>query len=277
MRPLLAAAVLLALVSAFAADPPPKEKPRPVQVPFRLTDSKHVLVRVKIDGKGPFNFILDTGAPALFVSTEVCKKLGIAADAKGWAVFDRFEIEGGLAIRKARGRVDDPFQVEGMNQLGLAGAPLHGIIGYNLLARHRLTFDFSKDKMTWTPLDFQPPLPKIGDQKINTNAMGGMVKMMAALLGKRLEREVRHRGLLGAELAEKDGAVTIQTVLPGSPAGHARLSKGDQLTAIDGKPVASIKEAERTLQRHGPGDTVEIMVRRAGKEQSHKIALGKGF
>src|SRR5262249_26154942 len=44
------------------------------QVPYRLTATKHVLVRAKINGKGPFHFILDTGAPALFVSTAICKK-----------------------------------------------------------------------------------------------------------------------------------------------------------------------------------------------------------
>ena len=30
-----------------------------------MTTFQHVLVRAKINGKGPFNFILDTGAPAL--------------------------------------------------------------------------------------------------------------------------------------------------------------------------------------------------------------------
>ena len=45
---------------------------------------KHILVRAKINGKGPFNFILDTGAPALFVSTKVCDKIGVKSDKKGW-------------------------------------------------------------------------------------------------------------------------------------------------------------------------------------------------
>ena len=36
------------------------------EVPYRLTAVKHIVVRAKINGKGPFNFILDTGAPALF-------------------------------------------------------------------------------------------------------------------------------------------------------------------------------------------------------------------
>src|SRR5260370_37774315 len=50
------------------------------QVPYKLTEDKHVLIRAKINGKGPVHFILDTGAPSLFVSTNICKKLGVEAD-----------------------------------------------------------------------------------------------------------------------------------------------------------------------------------------------------
>ena len=49
-------------------------------------------------------------------------KLGIEPDKYGWGTFNRFEIEGGAVITKAKGRVEDPFQLEGMNGLGLAGA-----------------------------------------------------------------------------------------------------------------------------------------------------------
>src|SRR5438128_2187565 len=74
-------------------------------VPYRLTDTQHILIRVKINGKGPFNFILDTGAPILFVSTPVGKKLGLEPDAKGFAILDKLEFEGGLAQTKVKCRV----------------------------------------------------------------------------------------------------------------------------------------------------------------------------
>src|SRR5918993_258133 len=48
-------------------------------VPYRLTDTNHFLVRVRINGKGPFNFLVDTGAPALYVGTEAAKKIGLEA------------------------------------------------------------------------------------------------------------------------------------------------------------------------------------------------------
>src|SRR5262245_41914190 len=59
---------------------------QPVLVPYRLIDTHHVMVRIKINGKGPFNFIVDTGCPVLIVSTPVAKKVGLETDGKGWAV-----------------------------------------------------------------------------------------------------------------------------------------------------------------------------------------------
>src|SRR6266704_386511 len=86
--------------SAKKTEPAKAGEWKAIEVPYRLTDVKHVLIRAKINGKGPFNFILDTGAPALFVSTAVCKKLGIEPDKNGWGAFDRFEIEGGVVVAK---------------------------------------------------------------------------------------------------------------------------------------------------------------------------------
>src|SRR6476469_5731939 len=83
---------------ARADDPKPAKKPVRFEVPNKLTDTKHVLVRAKINGKGPFNMILDTGAPAVFITKPIAKKVGLEADDKGWGTFTTFEIEGGLKV-----------------------------------------------------------------------------------------------------------------------------------------------------------------------------------
>src|SRR5437588_9626428 len=106
----LALAVLCPLLAA-AADDAPKADTKPVLVPYRLTAPKHVLIRAKINGKGPFNFILDTGAPAVFITNKVAEKVGVKADRTGWGAFDRFEIEGGLVVANAKGRVEDLSQL----------------------------------------------------------------------------------------------------------------------------------------------------------------------
>src|SRR5713226_6700697 len=103
----------LGFMSPALADEGNQAKDKVLQVPYRLTATQHVLVRAKINGKGPYNFILDTGAPALFVSTAVGKKLDLKTDKDGWATLDRFVLEGGAAVTKAKARIEDPFQLEG--------------------------------------------------------------------------------------------------------------------------------------------------------------------
>src|SRR5438477_13038118 len=117
MNCLWSAVALTAILAPLAvrADDAPKGEAKPVLVPYRLTAPKHVLVRAKINGKGPFNFILDTGAPAVFITNKVADRAGVKTDGTGWGAFDRFEIEGGLVVAKAKGRVEDLFQLEGMN------------------------------------------------------------------------------------------------------------------------------------------------------------------
>src|SRR5947209_17519052 len=110
----IGAALALGLAPPARAAEKPRVAPTSFQVPYRLTVPKHLLVRAKLNGKGPFNFILDTGAPALFVATAAAKKVGVEPDATGWGVFDRVEVEGGVVLPHVKARIEDPFQLEGM-------------------------------------------------------------------------------------------------------------------------------------------------------------------
>jgi membrane-associated protease RseP (regulator of RpoE activity) len=249
------------------------------QVPYRLTSTNHILVRVKINGKGPFHFILDTGAPALFVSTAVCRKLGVQPDAQGWGTFERFAIEGGVVLKNARGRIEDPFQLAGMNSLGLAGAELHGVIGYSLLARFRLEFDFNKDKLRWTPLNFEPPAPQglDGQATSGMDVISGMMKMLGALLGKKPEPEIIPRGFLGMGLEERKNTLRIESVLAGSPAALAGLQAGDRIQRFQGKPVQSLAEFERLAMKLAPNEVIPLTITRGGQAQTLQIKVGKGL
>ncbi len=148
---------LLLLLSArpLLADPPPPVAPAPLpdgvyRVPYRLADTKHLLVRAKLNGKGPYNFIVDTGAPALFVSAEVADKIGVKPAANGWGTFERLEVEGGATLAKIQGRIESPAQLKGMNAMGLAGVRIDGVFGFNLLANFRIEIDLTQPKMIWT-------------------------------------------------------------------------------------------------------------------------------
>src|SRR4051794_34010737 len=89
---------------------------RSYRVPYRLTQTNHYLVRVRVNGKGPFNFLIDTGAPALYVGTEAAKAIGLEPSKSSyWTDVDRLDIEGGATLEHVKARVEDPFQLVGMN------------------------------------------------------------------------------------------------------------------------------------------------------------------
>jgi hypothetical protein len=271
----------LALVPPSLADDAAKPATKTYEVPYRLTVPKHVLVRAKINGKGPFNFILDTGAPALFVATKVCNKLGIEPDRRGWGTFKRFEIEGGVVLDNVKGRVEDPFQLEGMNGLGLAGAELHGIIGYNVLARFRMEIDFTSDKMVWTPLAFAPPAPLgMGGKSGSAGGLeivGSIMKMLGAFMGTKATPDVAPRGLMGFDVADGDDYPVVKAVLDQGPAGKAGLKSGDILTKFAGRGVSDRDDVLRLSKKVLAGSDVKLTVKRDGATKELTLTAGEGL
>jgi hypothetical protein len=285
MRTRLLAAALAALClapPAWADQDTKTQKPeaKTYQVPYRLTNFNHVMVRAKINGKGPFNFIVDTGAPALFVSIPAAEQAGVKPGKNGWGTLDRFEIEGGVVLEKPKARIETPFQLEGMNGMGLAGVELHGMIGYTVLARYRIDFDFMRSKLGWTPVDFDPGTPRGlegGGGTAGLNAMGGIMKLIGGLLGKKAAPDVRLRPFLGAELAEDGKGVTVKAILDGGPAAAGGLKVGDRITYFSDRTVRERDDVNRYLGHLKPGDTAKVTVERAGATRELAVKVGEGF
>lgn len=171
MRWRFALAACCGLIPAIALAEDPQDKSGKFAIPYKLTDTKHVLVRAKINGKGPFNMILDTGTTAVFITKPLAKKVGVEIDEKGWGMFQNFEVEGGLKVEKVKVRVEDLVQIDGMNAMGLAGVELHGVIGYNLLAKFRIEYDFTADKLAFERLTgFEPPAPRSSTSRAATTS-----------------------------------------------------------------------------------------------------------
>lgn len=279
-RALLVAGLVALLIEPAGADEP--KKSQTYQVPYRLTNTLHTLVRAKVNGKGPFNFIIDTGAPLLFIATPVGKKIGLSPDAKDWATLDRFEVESGVVLNKVKCRVETPFQLEGMNGLGMAGAELHGIIGYTVLAHFRIEFDFTRDTLAWTKLNFDPPTP-VGIKAKDGNGAGGlefigsMMKFLGALAGKKADSEIVPRGFLGMDVEDADKSLTVRSVLSGGPAGKAGVKAGDTLLAFHGKRVDKADEVRRLASQIVTGQSIRLTVRRGDEEKEFTIIAGNGL
>jgi len=283
MRVFFAGCLLASLSLTLPASAADVKRPvtRSYQIPYRLTPTKHILVRVKVNGKGPYNLILDTGAPAMFLATGPAKKAGVQAGKDGWGTCKRLEIEGGLVLPNARGRVEDPFQLQGMNGLGLAGVELHGMIGYNILAQFRIEIDLTRSKMTWTPLDFKPP-PPVGlrgahGEPAELNAMGAIMKLFGLLLGKKATPTYAYSGFLGIELAQGAAGVEVRHILKDGPAAGADLKPGDRITSFQGHDIARLADIHKWAA-HVVGDkTVTLTVVHDGSSRQVSLTTKEGL
>ncbi len=77
------------------------------------------------------------------------------------------------------------------------------------------------------------------------------------------------------DMTGSPGGVRITGVRAGSPAEQAGLTAGDVITAIGAKVVANLFDMTDALRSHQAGDTVVIVVQRAGAEQRLTAVLGK--
>jgi serine protease DegQ len=280
LRALLFFLFVALLVPAIAqADEPAKQDSKPAPVPYRLTDTQHVMVRVKINGKGPFNFIVDTGCPVLIVATPIAKKIGLQTE-KSWAVLDKLEFEGGLAQTKVKARVETPFQLEGMNGMGLAGVELQGLLGYSVIAKYKMEFDFTRDQLMWKPLAFDPPPPQPIGIKGGTGGlemMAGLMKFLTFVSGLKPAPPPVARGFLGFEIDEKDNAIIVGGVLPKGPAAGAGLQAGDRILQIGSAKIKSVADVRRQVQRLLPDQEVRLQIQRGDEEMELKITAGRGL
>lgn len=77
------------------------------------------------------------------------------------------------------------------------------------------------------------------------------------------------------DFAEGDSAgVKFADVREGSPAANAGLKRDDVMIAFDGKPIGTLYDFTFALQEKKPGDKVEVVVRREGREIRAVVELG---
>jgi serine protease Do len=75
----------------------------------------------------------------------------------------------------------------------------------------------------------------------------------------------------------RDGGIIVRDVMVGGPAQQAGLAIGDVLTVLDGTPLDSATTLTYVLDRHYPGDVVDLTwVDRSGQQRTGKAALVSG-
>jgi predicted aspartyl protease len=121
------------------------------EVPIRLASAAKplLLVDVHANGRGPFQFAIDTGTSTTAITPELAKQLGVKSSAVGAAT------TGGAQVDVRAGNIES-FQLGGakidnmpvvvadfFEMLSAAvGARLDGIVGYNFLRNYKVAIDY---------------------------------------------------------------------------------------------------------------------------------------
>ncbi|HEY8505684.1 MAG TPA: retropepsin-like aspartic protease, partial [Gemmataceae bacterium] len=166
-RGALAALLSFSLAAPAAADPKPKAAPEPVTVPFQLLKTGHFLVQVKLNGKGPYQLIFDTGAPTMLINNRIANDSGVIGKKTPRPVFapfgsmGQFKIEemelGGVKAKDVQTMVmDHPTVAAFSDFFKRQYGPIDGIVGFPFFARYKMTVDYKNQELTFVPSGYKP-------------------------------------------------------------------------------------------------------------------------
>jgi hypothetical protein len=258
-----------------------KEKAKPVVVPFELLPSGHMTVMVKLNGKGPYKLIFDTGAPTLLINNRIAKEADLLKDAekpliapfgsKGEVKVKILEV-GDQKAENIPAMIMDHPTVEAISTAFKKDAGvIDGIVGFPFFARYKMTLDYRAKTMTFVPNGYNPPNVTEAMQKelMERFSKGETVKILApaAQWGMICEKGEK----------DEDAGVVVKDVLPDSAVAKAGLKKGDRVLTIDGRWTDSLPDLYTAAGYVKPGKMAPVVIKRDGKEMELQVKPTSGF
>jgi membrane-associated protease RseP (regulator of RpoE activity) len=248
-------------------------EPKPAVVPFEIIGSKHMAVQIKINGKGPYRVIFDTGAPISLLSSKAATEAGLIKKASsnafmgmnGMSTVKDFQV-GDVQAKDIQVIVMDHPTVKAISEVV---GPIEGIVGFPFFAKFKTTVNYKDKTMTMTPTKYEP-----GDV---------MASLMTTMMAGSKERKLHLSPTtvwgvaVGKEKEDEEDGVEVVHLYPGSPAEKAGVKVGDRLLVIDGTWSDSIEDVYRAVSQVKAGRTIEVKVRRDGKEQVLKVETKAGL
>ncbi len=256
---------LLLFIPSMWADQ--KDTP-PASVPFELLTTKHIAIKIMVNGKGPYRVIFDTGAPVLLLNNKVAKESGVLDKNARPPLFSLFGAAGEAKIKTLQigdlKATDVPAIIMDHPALEVISkflGPIEGIVGFPFFARYKMTLDYQARRLTFVPNGFDPP-----------DVMKAIMDMVMSLAGdkprppKVLTPAAQWGVLLHKDDNDKEEGITIREVLPASAAAQAGLQAGDRLLTLDGRWTDSLADAYLAAGHIKPGCSARVVLRRAGRE-----------
>ena len=240
--------------------------PRAVAVRFLLVGDGKILVHGAVSDPHPpayskrLNLLVDTGATKCVLFEETLEA-GVR-HAEAWPALNGLSAPTLLGTANARIARIPSIEIEA------AGGPLrapdvdvgvlrselsevlarvthetiHGLIGYSFLKRYRVAVDYP-NRVLW--LD---PIPGYRDDR---------------------PLEYCHVGL---QLERHGGSVVVTGVVEGSPAARARITRGDEVLALDGTSPREVDLITLTRRMEGqPGRPLTLVIRRNAVDRTVRL------
>ncbi|WP_428631449.1 retroviral-like aspartic protease family protein [Sphingopyxis sp.] len=215
--------------------------------PFDLDATRRMSVKVMVGGKGPFAFLVDTGAERTVIARELAARLGLVEGAK-------------LRLATIGGSATVPsFRVAALQMSDLLLASVEapafhgrhigaaGLIGVDMLEERRVLIDFRKETMQILATRRRAPsLIKDDDAIVVTarNSAGRLILSDARLNGKRIDVIVD----TGAQTSV--GNLALQKLVADRRANRYPFV-ATELSAVTGEAVPAMRTAIKRIVING--------------------------
>jgi PDZ domain/Aspartyl protease len=235
-----------------------------ITIPFEQLVTGHIAIQVKINGKGPYRVMFDTGAPGVMFSGKVAKESGlISKDARPLSFGQYTATVKAASVQigafKAEGIVPQVMDHPTLVALASVIGALDGQVGMTLFGPDKLTIDYQARTLTILPAR-ESKISNDEDKKREYLAP-------AALWGI----TVKKPGV------DDQPGVTITAVRDGSAAARAGLKTGDRLLTMSRRWTDSVEDVYRAAAFVWAGKTVNVTLRRGDKKVDLQIKPHAGI
>jgi hypothetical protein len=246
----------------------------PVVIPFKLLSSGHIAIMAKINGKGPYRFIFDTGAPTLVISERVARAAGILPKDFHKPFFTPLGNLGEFNVKSVEvglGRQDglstSVWNHPTVELIAKTEGPLEGLIGFPFFAHYDLKIDYKALTLTLTPSAYQPV-----DMK---------EQMMALMSGQSVAKPPLITEPLGLKFDKPAGdsaaGVKVTDVYAHGPAAAAGIKAGDRLLTLDGRWTDTAVDCAAAASAISKPGAYAATVFRDGKVVTLSIKVSPGI
>ncbi len=199
-----------------------EKKSEPVTVPFEMLKTGHMAVMIKVNDKGPYRVIFDTGAPMCLLSTKVAKEAGIKTEKGLGALFGVGGQAKAKTLQVGDAKLDNASLIvmdhPTIEAISKEVGQLEGIVGFPVFARFKTTLNYRDKTLTLVPNGFDPP-------DVMESMQSALSEMLLAPKGsgsaapKQILSPSAQWGMMVTKKEKDDDpGVTVKEVFPGGAA-----------------------------------------------------------